>query len=111
MQRGFRTIFPNGESLVGDVLYPASDCAEAVAAASAAEELEKQERLQSDSDAAEVSSGNVDFATVAERFTSKHRREQPMVNSYNPIIQYCTRCVCVCLCLCVCVCVCVCVCT
>lgn len=91
VQRGFRKIFPNGDSLVGDVLYPASDCAEAVAAASAAEEQEKEERLQFDHDAAEVVSGKRDFATVTERFTSKHRREQPMINSYNPIIQYCTR--------------------
>lgn len=88
VQRGFRTIFPNGDSLVGDVLYPASKCVEAVAAA---EELEIQERQQFDRDAADVVSGKQDFATVAERFTSKHRREQPMVNSYNAIIQYCTR--------------------
>lgn len=91
VQRGFRTTFPNGESVVGDVSYPASDCAEAVAAASAAEELEREQRLQFDRDAADVASGKQDFATVAERFTSKHRREQPMINSYNPIIQYCTR--------------------
>lgn len=77
--------------MVGDVLYPASECAAAVAAASAAEEREKAERQQFDSDAQECLSGKQDFATVAERFTAKHRREQPMVNSYNAIIQFCIR--------------------
>ena len=77
--------------MVGDVLYPASECAAAVAAASAAEEKEKDEMRQFDIDAQEAARGNRKFATVAERFTIKHRREQPMINSYNAVIQYCTR--------------------
>ncbi|CAM9277519.1 unnamed protein product, partial [Laminaria digitata] len=44
----------------------------------------------------DVDSDNVlredgNFATVAERFTAKHRREHGFVNSFNPIIYFCTR--------------------
>ncbi|CAN0048167.1 unnamed protein product, partial [Ectocarpus fasciculatus] len=44
-----------------------------------------------DRDAEEVSRGKRDFKTVADRFTANLRREQPMVNTYNAIIQYCIR--------------------
>lgn len=83
VQRGFRTIYANRDSKVGDTLYPASECSAAIAAATAAEELEKPERQQFDLRAA-----NKRFSTVAERFTAKHRREQPFFNGYNAIIQF-----------------------
>lgn len=84
-------VYANGDSMVGDVLFPAAECAAAVAAASAAEEQEKTTKQQFDADVEQVSSGKRDFATVAERFTANHRREQPMINSYNAIIAYCLR--------------------
>lgn len=72
-------------------MYPASECEAAVAAANAAEAQEKEDRQQFDRDAEEVSRGKRDFKTVADRFTANLRREQPMVNTYNAIIQYCIR--------------------
>lgn len=91
VQRGFRNIYPNGDSLVGGVLYPASECTAAVAAANAAKHQEDEEKVQLDSDANEVASRKREFATVAERFTANHRREQPLINSYNATIQDCIR--------------------
>ncbi|CAM9864678.1 unnamed protein product, partial [Laminaria digitata] len=54
-----------------------------------AEDEEEMHRFDSETDA--VLHGTKSFATVAERFTSKQRREHGKVNSYNPIIAFCTR--------------------
>lgn len=90
VQRGFRKIYPNGDSSVGDVLYPASESGAAVAAASAAELRETEDREQFDRDAEEVASGKRDFATVAERFTSNHRRTTDG-KQLQRLIQFCIR--------------------
>lgn len=76
---------------MGDVLYPASQRAEAIAAAAiaTADELEQMRVFDIGTDA--VLLGRKSFATVAERFTARQRREHGKINSYNPIIAFCTR--------------------
>ena len=91
MQRGFRTICTNGDSIVGDTVYSADRQGEAIAAANAAAAKEKEEMERFDSDTEEVLRGTKSFATVAERFTAEQRREHGKVNSYNAIISYCIR--------------------
>lgn len=72
-------------------MYPASECAATVAAATAEEEQEEEDRRQFDKDSEQVSNGKRTFASVAERFIAKYHREQPMINSYNAVIPFCTR--------------------
>lgn len=91
VQRGFRQIYPNGDSIVGGVLYSASQSGDAIAAADAAAAKEEEEIQKFADESDDVSRGKLDFATVAERFTAKHRREHRKVNSYNLIIAFCTR--------------------
>lgn len=74
LQRGFRTVCTNGDSIVGDKIYPADQITDAIA--------EGEEAMrQYDSDVDEVLPGNASFATVAERFTAHQRQEHSKVNS------------------------------
>lgn len=90
MQRGFRTVFSNGVSIVDDVVYPASERSKAVEAAAKAAS-EEATAAAVDSNADTESRGKQAFSTVAERFTANQRREHGKINSYNALIQFCIR--------------------
>ena len=91
MQRGFMHIATNGDTIVGDKMYPAAQHADAIAAAAAAAAKEAEDMQRFDDEVEDLIRGGSTFATVAERFTVHQRREHGKVNSYNAIIAYCIR--------------------